>query len=90
MLNLVLGKIKTVSNYFFTDVGARQGENLPPILFSLFLNYLVDFIARGYDVLSDIKNTALLVYDNDDAEVYFKLYLLLYACDTVVPAESKE
>ena len=39
--------------------------------------------------LSDITKTALLVFDNDDAEVYFKLYLLLYAEYTVVLAESK-
>ena len=57
------------------------------ILFSLFLNELVDFIARGYDGLSDITNPADLVFDNDDAEVYFKLYLLLYADYTVVLAE---
>ena len=43
-----------------------------------------------YDGLTDITNTAHLVFDNDDAEVYFKLYLLLYADDTVVLAESKE
>ena len=34
-----------LSNYFFTNVGVRQGENITPILFSLFLNDLVDFIA---------------------------------------------
>ena len=29
-----------------------------------------------------------LLFDNDDIEVYFKLYLLLYADDTVLFAES--
>ena len=79
-----------LSNYFFTNVGVRQGENLSPILFSLFLNDLVEFIARGYDGLSDDTNAAHLVFDNDDVEVYIKLYLLLYADDTVILAESKE
>ena len=79
-----------LSNYFFTNVGVRQGENLSPILFSLFLNDLVEFIARGYDGLRDVTNAAHLVFDNDDVEVYFKLYLLLYADDTVILAESKE
>ena len=31
-----------------------------------------------------------MVFDNDDAEVYIKLHLLLNADDTVVQAESKE
>jgi transcriptional antiterminator Rof (Rho-off) len=29
-----------------------------------------------------------LLFDNDDIEVYFKLYLLLYADDTVIFAET--
>ena len=29
-----------------------------------------------------------LLFDNDDIEVFFKLYLLLYADDTVIFAES--
>ena len=41
-------------------------------------------------IIFDVTNTAHLVFDNDDGEVYFKLYLLLYADDTVVLAESKE
>ena len=36
--------------------------------FSLFLNDLVDFIARGNVGMIDITNTALLVFDNDAAD----------------------
>lgn len=79
-----------LSNYFFSNVGVRQGENLSPILFSLFLNDLVQFISHGYDGLSDITDAIHLLCDNEDIEVYFKLYLLLYADDTVILAESNE
>ena len=79
-----------LSNYFCSNVGGRQGENLPPILFSLFLNDLIEFISLGYDGLCDITGATHLLCDNDDIEVYFKLYLLLYADDTVILVESKE
>lgn len=79
-----------LSAYFYSNVGVRQGENLSPILFALFLNDLVEFISRGYDGLTDITEAVHLLCDTDDIEVYFKLYLLLYADDTVILAESKE
>ena len=79
-----------LSNYFYSNIGVRQGENLSPILFSLFLNDLVEFISHGFDGLNDITDAIHLLCDNDDIEVYFKLYLLLYADDTVILAESQE
>ena len=51
--------------------GVRHGENLLLILFFLFLNDLVDFIARGYDCLNDITNTANLVFDNNEHPLPF-------------------
>ena len=54
------------------------------------MNDLVEFISHGYDGLHDITGAIHLLCDNDDIEVYFKLYLLLYADDTVILAESKE
>ena len=92
MYNNAIARVRQNSklSFFLTNVGVRQGENLSPILFSFFLNDLVDFISRGYDGLTDITNTVHLVFDNADAEVYFKLFLLLYADNTVVLAESKE
>ena len=79
-----------MSNYFYSNIGVRQGENLSPILFSIFLNDIVEFMSHGFDGLPDITEAIQLLCDNDDVEVYFKLYLLLYADDTVISAESDE
>ena len=51
---------------------------------------MVAFISKGFDGLFDITQAVHLLCDNEDIEVYFKLYFLLYADDTVVLAKSKE
>ena len=88
-LSLVLGKIINCQ-IIFNNVGMRQGENLSQILFSLFLNDLVEFTSHGFDGLFDITDAIHLLCDNDgiDLEVYFKLYLLLYEDGTVIIDES--
>ena len=47
-------------------------------------------MSHGFDGLPDITEAIHLLCDNDDIEVYFKLYLLLYADDMVILAESQE
>ena len=78
------------SESFVSNVGVRQGENLSPILFSIFLNDLSEFISRAYNGLNDISEMSKILLSNDEIEVLFKLYVLLYADDTVIFAESKE
>ena len=75
------------SNFFQSNVGVRQGENLSPVLFAIFLNDLVEFMSHAYNGLYDISIAARLL-DTDEVSVYFRLYLLLYADDTVILAES--
>ena len=72
-----------ISMFFSSMPGVRQGENLPPILFSLFLNDLVQFMSNSYNGLSTLSEDIASVLSNDDVELFFKLYLLLYADDTV-------
>jgi hypothetical protein len=76
------------SEFFMCNIGVRQGENLSPLLFSLFLNDLTEFMSHAYNGLTDVCKISHLLFDNEDIEVFFKLYLLLYADDTVIFAET--
>ena len=65
-----------LGNEFYCSLGVRQGECLSPLLFSLFLNDIEDqFITSGLDGI-DID--------------MFKIFMLLYADDIVVFADSVE
>jgi hypothetical protein len=66
----------------------KAGGKSIPLLFSVFLNDLTEFMSHAYNGLNDVCNISHLLFDNDDIEVYFKLYLLLYADDTVIFAET--
>ena len=45
------------SGPFISNIDVREGENLSPILFSLFLNDLSKFIAHAYNGLVDVSET---------------------------------
>ena len=68
----------------------RQGENLSPILLSLFLNDLNDFLSHSFNGLEHVTNSVHQTLDTHEVEVYMRLYMLLYADDTVLLAESAE
>ena len=74
------------SDYFVCNNGLRQGENLSPFLFSLYLNDLEDLMnmnnVHGLDSISIDLET--------DFNLYIKLFILLYADDTILFSESKE
>jgi hypothetical protein len=59
-------------------------KNLSPVLFSLFLNDLVECIPHADDGLTNIYNATHIFLDTKDISVYLKLYLLLYAERTVL------
>ena len=79
------------SEYFSCNVGVRQRENLSPLLFSLHLADLNEFISRSCKGLEKLQEMDQLVHDpTEDLVSYLKLYILMYADDTVLLAESPE
>ena len=59
----------------------RQGKNLSPILFSLYLNDLEHYVISQND--SAVKNV------DYDLDIFLQILVLLYADDTVLFAKSE-
>ena len=77
------------SDFYSMSIGIRQGENLSPILFALFLNDMKASLEDEDCILSSLTNeTPNLHFDNNMINTLSKLFLLLYADDTVVFSES--
>ena len=74
---------QNMSDFFISLSGLRQGENLSPILFSLFVDDLENYlISNGNDFIN---------FDIDfDIEQFIKILVLMYADDTVIFSNSKE
>ena len=81
-------KLNNVISYSFPcKIGVRQGDNISPLLFSLFINDFRDFIATKYCGLTSLTSLSQNYIDSE-LEFYIKLYILLYADDTVIFAEN--
>ena len=70
------------SDFFLSLKGVRQGENLSPLLFSLFVNGIEDFLLQHNCVNIDLHDETL--------NMYLKLFVLMYADDTLIMANSPE
>ena len=72
------------TDFFKCENGVRQGENLSPFLFSVFLNDITDFFNdKNIDGLTSVSDKL-----HQELDVYIKLFVLLYADDTVLMAEN--
>ena len=67
---------------FISEIGVRQGENLSPVLFSLFLNDLELNMCSDGALGVELKDTL-------DPTLWLKLLILLYADDTVILSDNQ-
>ena len=73
------------STVFKSEIGVRQGDNLSPLLFSIYLSDLESFLSSKYGGLAYISEVK---ENDDDLYEYIKMYIILYTDDTVILAES--
>ena len=72
-----------MSDSFPCQVGVRQGENLSPLLFAIYLNDFKTFLSEKYNGLTKITDSV-----QHELNMFFKIFCLLYADDTLILAEN--
>ena len=74
-----------ISSFFSCNLGVRQGENLSPILFAIYLKDFQQFMSNHFNGLEKLSSET-----QHELETFLKLYVLLYADDTIIMAESDQ
>ncbi len=79
------------SEFFACNIGVRQGENLSPALFSVFLSDIEEFFeSKKCQELVHVKNLCEKYDVVNDLGNYIKIMIMLYADDTIMVADTAE
>ena len=70
------------SDTFICSKGVRQGENLSPMLFALYVNDIEDSLLGNH--------CNYLLFDDEFLDLHLNLLVMMYADDTVILANSEE
>ena len=65
------------SNFFSYLAGVRQGENLSPLLFAIFLCDLEGYLKKKYSGLPRLKENVYEFLQDDDSDIYLNLFVLI-------------
>ena len=64
--------------YFTFNVGVRQGENLSPLLFAIYLNDFESYVGRHYKGLDTLSGYIAGHLSDPDIDVFFT-----FACTSI-------
>ena len=77
-----------ISQSFSCNIGVRQGDNLSPLLFAIFINDFEKYLSEKFNGLDSLNNVYINAAANEEILTLLKLYVLLYADDTIIIAEG--
>ena len=75
---------------FSSGIGVRQGENLSPLLFSLFINDFKEELSSRVGGMELLLQKAIELDMSEDFQHMLDLFVLLYADDTLILSETED